>query len=604
QPTAVLENNGAQIAAESCQPNNAVDPGETVTINIALRNTGAQNTTNLTATLLPTGGVTNPGAAQNYGALPTSGESVSRPFTFTASGAINCGNPVTLTLQLQDGAENLGTVSIVLNTGAQRVALRENFDSVTAPNLPDGWTTSATGAQQNWKTVVNRSQSPPNSVFSPDPNQVGINELVSPAFAVVSPNAEVSFRNWYELETTFLRNRLYDGSVLEIKIGSANWQDIEAAGGVFLSGGYDGVLDGCCQNPLAGRRGWSGRSGPNQTPEFITSKAKLPATAAGQNVRLRWRIGTDLGTFREGQYIDDLVVTDGYVCNCVSSQPNRAPFDFDGDGKTDLSVFRPNDNGGEADFYVQQSANDSFTGAAWGSSGDAAANADYDGDGKTDYAIFRPSINTWFILQSQTGAFRTQNFGLASDKRAPADYDGDGKADVAVFRPSEGTWYISQSTNGQLRATQFGTAEDLPVPADFDADGKADVAVFRPSSGTWFYLQSSDNGFRAAQFGASGDKPVVGDYDGDAKADFAVFRPSDRTWYLLRSQAGFTAAQFGASEDRPLQADFDGDGKRDIAVFRPSTGNWFYLRSSNGSFASAQFGLGTDTVVPSIFVNF
>jgi hypothetical protein len=604
QPTAVLENTGTQITAESCQPNNAVDPGETVTINIALRNTGAQNTTNLTATLLPAGGVTNPSQAQNYGALAVNGQSASRPFTFTASAAINCGNPVTLTLQLQDGAENLGTVSIVLNTGVLKTALQENFDSVTEPNLPNGWTTSATGAQQNWKTAINRRQSAPNSAFSPAPNQTGVNELVSPVFSIASPNAEISFRNWYELETTFLRNKLYDGSVLEIKIGAGGWQDIEAAGGAFLSGGYDGVLDGCCQNPLAGRRAWSGRSGPNQASEFITSKAKLPAAAQNQNVQLRWRVGTDIGTFREGQYIDDLLVTDGYVCNCQTSAPARAPFDFDGDGKTDLSVFRPTDNGGEADFYVQQSANNSFTGAAWGSTGDLAANADYDGDGKTDYAVFRPSANTWFVLQSGNGTFRTQNFGLASDRRAPADFDGDGKADVAVFRPADGTWYISQSTNGQMRATQFGTAEDLPVPADFDADGKADVAVFRPSSGTWFYLQSSDGGFRAVQFGTNGDKPVVGDYDGDNKADFVVFRPSNRTWYLLRSSQGFTAVQFGASDDRPLQADFDGDGKRDVAVFRPSTGNWFYLRSSDGGFASAQFGLGTDTVVPSILVNF
>jgi hypothetical protein len=191
--------------------------------------------------------------------------------------------------------------------------------------------------------------------------------------------------------------------VLEIKIGAGDWQDIEAAGGMFLAGDYDGVLDGCCQNPLAGRRAWSGRSGPNQTSEFIISKAKLPAAAQGQNVQLRWRVGTDLGTFREGQYIDDLTVTDGYACNCQTAQTNRAPFDFDGDGKTDLSVFRPTNNGGEADFYVQQSGNDSFTGAAWGSVGDAAVNADYDGDGKTDYAVFRPSANTWFIKTGRSG---------------------------------------------------------------------------------------------------------------------------------------------------------------------------------------------------------
>ena len=75
--------------SESCAPNNAIDPSETVTVNISLQNTGARNTTNLVATLLAVGGVTNPSAAQNYGAVPVGGASVSRPFTFTASPDLN-----------------------------------------------------------------------------------------------------------------------------------------------------------------------------------------------------------------------------------------------------------------------------------------------------------------------------------------------------------------------------------------------------------------------------------------------------------------------------------------------------------------------------------
>jgi len=40
------------VVAEGCSPaNNAIDPGETVTMQFALRNTGAVNTTNLVATL-------------------------------------------------------------------------------------------------------------------------------------------------------------------------------------------------------------------------------------------------------------------------------------------------------------------------------------------------------------------------------------------------------------------------------------------------------------------------------------------------------------------------------------------------------------------------
>lgn len=601
QPTAVLETAGAEITAESCAVNKTAEPGETVTMNIALRNTGALNTTNLTATLLETGGIINPSGTQNYGILQTGGAGVARPFTFTVAPNLACGEQITLNFQLQDSSENLGILTINLTTGRKRIALEEKFDSVTAPNLPNGWTTSATGAQQNWTTSTVQIQSPPNAAFSPSPNQVGINELVSPVFSIISPIAELEFRNWYELETTFLRNRLYDGSVLEIKVGSGAWQDIEAAGGVFLRGGYDGVIDSCCQNPLAGRRGWSGRSGVNQTSEYITSKVRLPASLAGQNAQIRFRVGTDIGTFRTGQFIDNLVITDGFVCDCANT-PSRAPFDFDGDGKTDLSIFRASDSPNEADFFVQNSSNNTSVGAAWGSIGDVPVVADYDGDGRADLAVFRPQTRTWFVLQSSNNSIMALNFGLVGDILRPADYDGDGKADIAVFRPADGVWYILQSFTGQTRIQQFGLNGDLPVPADYDGDGKDDIAVFRPADGNWYVFQSSNGNAAIVRFGLSGDKPVAGDFDGDGKSDFTVFRPSDRNWYLLKSTQGFSAVQFGLTNDKPLQADFDGDGKRDISVFRPNTGVWYYLRSSNGSLGVFPFGQSGDMAVPSAFV--
>ena len=275
-----------------------------------------------------------------------------------------------------------------------------------------------------------------------------------------------------------MRNRLYDGSVFEIKIGANDWQDIETAGGRFLQGGYDGVIDSCCQNPLAGRRGWSGRSGTEETPQWITSKAKLPASAAGKNVQFRWRVGTDIGTFREGQYIDDIYVFDGYECACRNNLSNRPVFDFDGDGKTDVSVFRPNDDPNNPDFYVLNTGNNILSGASWGSTGDKAVNADYDGDGKTDFSVFRPSSSILFILRSSDFTIRTVGTANTNARLVPADYDGDGIADVATFNPAGGNWTILQSVNNQVRSQQFGIAEDLPTPADYDGDGKTDLAVF------------------------------------------------------------------------------------------------------------------------------
>ncbi|MDH3529036.1 MAG: FG-GAP-like repeat-containing protein, partial [Acidobacteriota bacterium] len=438
-PTAVIESRSIEISSEGCAANGTIEPGETVTIDVSLQNTGQSPTSGLTATLLAKGGVLNPGPPQNYGVLTVAGEIVTRPFSFTAAPSLSCGDEIDLRFSLTDVEQNLGVLTIPVRTGISNIVFQENFDGVAAPTLPAGWSTSFEGDRENWTTSTVRSFSGPNTAFSPAPRTIGVNEIISPLISVSTADAELRFKNWYELETTFLRNRVYDGAVIEIEIGGGPWQDILEAGGYFISGGYnDGVIDACCSNPLMGRRAWSGRSGVDAVPVFIDSIVRLPASAAGNDVRFRWRVATDNGTFKEGQYIDDVEVIDGYRCDCASPRARSAPFDFDGDGKTDRSLFNATDAPSEFDFRVTQSSNGTEVGTPWGSTGDAAVNADYDGDGRTDYAVFRPSSNTWFILQSSDGMFRAFNFGLTGDLPAPADYDGDGKQDAAVYRPTEG----------------------------------------------------------------------------------------------------------------------------------------------------------------------
>ncbi len=279
-----------------------------------------------------------------------------------------------------------------------------------------------------------------------------------------------------------------------------------------------------------------------------------------------------------------------------STLSGTAIANFDGDGKSDISLFRPS----SGTWYSLKSSDGGFQSFPFGASGDKPVAGDFDGDGKSDYAVWRPSNGVWYVTNSSDGSFRAVQFGSNGDVPVVGDYDGDGKSDFAVFRPSNGTWYLLRSTQG-FGAVQFGNSTDKTAQGDYDADGITDVAVYRPSEGNW-YINKSRDGFASVQFGVSTDKPVPADYDGDGKTDVAVYRPSNGVWYKQNSRDGFSAVQFGVSTDKPVPADYDGDGKADVGVFRPAAGVWYVLKSLDNSVYAAAFGNAEDVPVPSGYI--
>ncbi|MEZ5424984.1 MAG: choice-of-anchor V domain-containing protein [Pyrinomonadaceae bacterium] len=324
------------------------------------------------------------------------------------------------------------------------------------------------------------------------------------------------------------------------------------------------------------------------TPTTFGSKSwtftwNTPATRAGK-----------VSFYAAGNAADSNGVPSGDLIYTTSTATlsGSAITNFDADGQSDISVFRPS----TGVWYSLNSTDGNFQAVQFGADGDKVASGDYDGDGKSDFAVFRPSTGVWFVLKS-TGGFIITQFGADGDVPVVGDYDGDLKSDLAVWRPSTGVWYILRSSDGNADIRQFGVSTDKIAQGDYDGDGKTDIAVWRPSTGVWYIWKSSDNGFIITGFGLDGDRPVQGDYDSDGKTDIAVWRPTDGTWYILRSRDGFTAAQFGASTDRPAPADFDGDGKTDISIYRD--GVWYILRSSDGGFTIVSFGTAEDVPAPS-----
>jgi hypothetical protein len=189
----------------------------------------------------------------------------------------------------------------------------------------------------------------------------------------------------------------------------------------------------------------------------------------------------------------------------------RVVNDFDGDGKSDLSVFR----GTDSTWLIALSGDGRVESTKWEMSEvDLTVAGDYDGDGKTDQAVYRRGdgeTGNWYIKRSSDRQVSQYNWGAETDLPVPADYDGDGKTDVAVWRGAEGNRYIIESRNATLQIVTWGDAAqgDVPVPGDYNGDGKADITFWRASSGSWEIKLSGDQAVMAKTHGQRGDVPIL-----------------------------------------------------------------------------------------------
>jgi len=573
-PNAIISN-PITVSDSTGNNNGFPEPGETVQLSVPVTNTTGSTMTNVVVTAAG-------GGSANYGSI-NDGQTVTRQIPYAIPANAVCGSQVTVNLTLTSDAGTQAPRTFTFTLGQPQGGLSENFDGVTAPALPAGWVQNQTsGTQITWTTSTATPNSAPNAAFAADPAAINATALESPAFNITSAAATVTFKNNYNTESTF------DGMVLEIKIGSGAWTDIVAAGGSFTAGGYNAAISTAWQSPIAGRQAWTGNSNG-----YITSTANLPASANGQSVQLRWLMASDVSVSATGVRIDDIQVVSGYTCvNPPSSSEARA--DFDGDGKSDYSVFRT--TGADVGTWYLLQSQAGFNATKWGIGTDTPVPGDYNGDNKTDFAVFRADANSanpdFWVLNSVSFTLSGVSWGLPGDIPVVADYDADGKDDFAVYRPSTNVWYILKSGGGS-DFISFGQSGDVPVTGDFNGDGKGDLVVYR--SGTWVG-QLSGGGTLNTPFGSAGDILVPADYNGDGKDDLAVFRPSTGQWIYQPSGGGSAVfVNWGTAGDVPVPGDYNGDGKDDFAIYR--NGQWWVNYSSGGT-TVANFGIASDKAIP------
>jgi hypothetical protein len=180
----------------------------------------------------------------------------------------------------------------------------EDFDELTPINsLPANWQIIPGSGPGAWSLTATASDSGPVSAYVPDPPTAIDSSLTTLAFHV-DHDGRLSFRHKVSLEFVAVGSSVaYDAAVLEIQIGTdPAFHDIIAAGGRFIMGGYDHVVTAGA-SLLAGRSAWSGTS-----DSFRSVVVALPALASGQDVKLRWRVATDVSFGLAGYWLDTIHV--------------------------------------------------------------------------------------------------------------------------------------------------------------------------------------------------------------------------------------------------------------------------------------------------------
>lgn len=306
-------------------------------------------------------------------------------------------------------------------------------------------------------------------------------------------------------------------------------------------------------------------------------------------------LGSSASIQNIGTGSNNTAVTESFALPPQYRRPTRA--DFDGDGRSDVSVFRPSDR----NWYLNRSTA-GFTAVTWGIATDKPLADDFDGDGKSDITVFRATADgsqpDYYILLSDTLTVSFVSWGVPGDIAVMEDFDGDNRSDSTIFRPSTGQFWVRRSTDGSVLISR-PMPGSVPFTGDFDGDGRGDFGTF--TDGTWLLIRSGNNYASGliVNWGIAGDKVVSGDYDGDGKDDIAVFRPSDGTWYINNSAGGNRFVNFGLPSDVPAPADYDGDGRTDVAVYR--SGTW-YINASTSGVLITSFGLGGDLPLPASFI--
>lgn len=283
--------------AASCDHDGYLDPGETGNLKLIVANDGILAAEDVTITAMTSATGIQIGAPVHVSLLqPFSQSTVSIPVKVLASAPKNTNVTINVVVKGEYTCDDAGvTVALTVRTGADEVQDASATDRVETTSSP--WTATGDGAAELWGRAFDADGN--QAFLGADAGFASDTQLVSPVLQV-SPTDPfvVSIDHAYALEAT------YDGGVIEISTDGTTWKDVTTFG---ITPGYGLPLKTGGGNALEGRAAFTGTS-PGY-PARSTLTMDFGTQLAGQQVRLRFRIGTDVFVGAVGWNIDNIAVT-------------------------------------------------------------------------------------------------------------------------------------------------------------------------------------------------------------------------------------------------------------------------------------------------------
>ncbi len=294
-------------------------------------------------------------------------------------------------------------------------------------------------------------------------------------------------------------------------------------------------------------------------------------------------------------------------------QVQQVSGDYNNDGWDDLATFNPTTGHWKVRLSNNAPVSTSSTydrDVAFGwSTTIPVGSFDYDGDGRHDLTIFDSASGRWYIRPSfgvtlgNASGVDDRNIVFGWSTTIPiggGKYDSDRFNDLAIYDKSTGRWYIRPTNNiagGNPTGVNdlnilFGWGGTLPLPGgDHDHDGRTDIAMYDTASYRW-YVRPSMNVTGGNSSGANDWNTLFGgpttvpkdgsDYNNDGWTDICIFDSVTGRWQAMLSGGGSLNVIFGWANAIPLAGgDYDKDHLTDLAFFDPATNRWYIRKSAN-----------------------